>query len=228
MAFPGGKTTVFEGGLKVPFIVRNPYEKNRGVVSKALLSHVDITPSLLDFAGGLDSKINGPKKWVNPRDYWKGKEYAAKENRNGRKKFRSYQGKSWLPLLGNKDAEHHTAVHGSHTFHEIQMYYPMRSLRDKKYKIIWNIAHQLPYPFASDLWAASTWQAQLAKGKDAMYGLKTVDQYVNRPAFELYDMVKDPVTGVPPTVAPKFMTNLDNFARTKRATEDERVSFPEN
>ena len=53
MAFPGGKTTVYEGGLKVPFVVRNPYEENRGVKSEALISHIDITPSLLDFAGGL-------------------------------------------------------------------------------------------------------------------------------------------------------------------------------
>ena len=51
---------------------------------------------------------------------------------------------------------------------------------------------------------------------------------LNAVFVDTYDMVKDPVTGVPPTVAPKFMTNLDNFARTKRATEDERVSFPEN
>jgi len=221
MAFAGGKTTVFEGGLKVPFIVRNPYEKNRGVVSKALLSHVDITPSLLDFAGGLDTKINGPKKWVNPKDYWKGKEYAAKENRNGRKKFRSYQGKSWLPVLGNKDAEHHTAVHGSHTFHEIQMYYPMRSLHDKKYKIIWNIAHQLPYPFASDLWASSTWQAQLAKGKDAMYGLKTVDQYVNRPAFELYDMVKDPDEAKNLAGSPEYTAVLKEYQAKLKAFQKE-------
>ena len=41
--------------------MRNPYEKNRGIVSKALVSHVDITPSLLDFAGGLDHEINSPK-----------------------------------------------------------------------------------------------------------------------------------------------------------------------
>ncbi len=60
MAFSGGKTTVYEGGLKVPFVVRNPYEENRGVVSNALISHIDITPSLLDFGGGLDKKTNGP------------------------------------------------------------------------------------------------------------------------------------------------------------------------
>ena len=36
MAFAGGKTTVYEGGLKVPFIVRNPYVKDRGVKHPAL------------------------------------------------------------------------------------------------------------------------------------------------------------------------------------------------
>jgi len=72
------------------------------------------------------------------------------------------------------------------------MYYPMRVVRDKKYKLIWNIAHGLPYPFASDLWAASSWQAQFQKGLDAPYGKKTVGQYIHRPAFELYDIEQDP------------------------------------
>ena len=51
-----------------------------------------------------------------------------------------------------------SSIFASHTFHEIQMYYPMRVYRDKKFKLIWNIAHPLPYPFASDLWAASSFQ----------------------------------------------------------------------
>ena len=192
MAFSGGKTTVYEGGLRVPFVVRNPYESNRGVVSDALISHVDITPSLLDFAGGLDAKTNGPKAWANPNQYWKDKEYAAKENR-GYGQYRSYHGKSWIPILGDAEAVHHDQIFASHTFHEIQMYYPMRVLRDKKYKLIWNIAHQLPYPFASDLWAASSWQAQYQKSMDAPYGQGTVADYIHRPKFEFYDIREDPV-----------------------------------
>ena len=50
----------------------------------------------------------------------------------------------------------------------------------------------LPYPFASDLWAASSWQAQFQKGKDAPYGQKTVGEYINRPKFELYKISDDP------------------------------------
>ena len=192
MAFSGGKTTVYEGGLRVPFVVRNPYEQNRGVVSNAMISHIDITPSLLDFAGGLDTKTNGPKQWVDPNKYWKKRGANLKENRSGRHKFRSYHGKSWISILGKPGATHWETIFASHTFHEIQMYYPMRVVRDKKYKLIWNIAHGLPYPFASDLWRASSWQAQFKKGPDAPYGKKTVGDYIHRQKFELFDIEKDP------------------------------------
>lgn len=192
MAFSGGKTTVYEGGLRVPFVVRNPYIKNRGIKHPAFISHIDITPTLLDFAGGLDSEVNGPKNWISPKEFWKNKSYAAKENRSGGFKFRSYHGKSWLDIMGDPKVPHWKTIFASHTFHEIQMYYPMRVVRDKEYKLIWNIAHGLPYPFASDLWAASSWQAQFRKGHDASYGQKSVKEYIHRPKFELYHIAGDP------------------------------------
>ena len=67
MAFAGGKTTVYEGGLRVPFVVRNPYEKKRGVRSTTMISHIDITPTLLDFAGALDHQNNRPMSWEDPK-----------------------------------------------------------------------------------------------------------------------------------------------------------------
>jgi N-sulfoglucosamine sulfohydrolase len=190
MAFSGGKTTVYEPGLNVPFVVRNPYEEKRGVVSKALISHIDITPSLLDFAGGLDRRKNAPEDMVDADTYWKDRGENLKDNRGP--KLTSYHGKSWIDVLGKPDGTHWDTIFASHTFHEIQMYYPMRVVRDSKYKLIWNIAHPLPYPFASDLWAASSFQAQYQKGLDAPYGRKTVGQYIHRPQFELYDIEKDP------------------------------------
>ena len=192
MAFAGAKTTVYDPGLRVPFVVRNPYEETRGFESNAMISHIDITPTLLDFAGGLDRETNGPTDWISPNQFWKDDDFAKKENRDGKNKFRSYHGKSWLHALKNSRAEHWDTIFASHTFHEIQMYYPMRVVQDKRYKLIWNIAHKLDYPFASDLWIASSWQAQLKKGVDAPYGKKTVGQYVHRPAFELYDLANDP------------------------------------
>lgn len=192
MAFSGGKTTVYQPGLRVPFVVRNPYEPNRGFKTDAMVSHIDITPTLLDFAGGLDHEINGPKNWVDPDKFWEKQGLFTKDNRSGGNKFRNYQGKSWLKTLGDPEVQHWDSVFASHTFHEIQMYYPMRVVQDKRYKLIWNIAHKLDYPFASDLWAASSWQAQLAKGESATYGKKTVGQYIHRAKFELFDLRNDP------------------------------------
>ena len=47
----GAKTTVYEPGLRLPCIVRNPEAKKHGVVSEAFVSWVDIAPTILDFAG---------------------------------------------------------------------------------------------------------------------------------------------------------------------------------
>lgn len=221
MAFAGGKTTVYEPGLNVPFVVRNPYDENRGFESDAMISHIDITPSLLDFAGGLDAKTNGPKKWVDPDKYWKDRGLFQKDNRDGHNKFKSYHGKSWLPVLAGETKEHHKTIFASHTFHEITMYYPMRVVRDRDYKLIWNIASGLDYPFATDLWVASSWQAQFAQGPDAMYGTKTVGQYIHRPKFELYDMKSD--SGEANNLAddPKFATVLKKYQSKMKEMQTE-------
>ncbi len=195
MAFPGGKTTVYEAGLRVPLVVRNPYEAERGFATDALVSHVDITPTLLDFAGAWDADAGGPRVFGNVGDQpvpAANESWKPLENRNGGKPFEIHHGRSWLRCLSSPDMAHADTIIGSHTFHEIQMYYPMRSLRDDSYKIIWNIASGIPFPFASDLWAASTWQSQYRQGLRTPFGTKTVGQYLYRPAFELYDLRSDP------------------------------------
>ena len=192
MAFAGGKTTVYEGGLKVPFVVRNPYENKRGIKHKSLISHIDITPSLLDFAGALDHKKNRPTLWVEKQNEKKIKSGVPKDNLGNIHKLARYHGKSWLSILGDPAKNHWNEIFASHTFHEIQMYYPMRVIRDDQYKLIWNIAHPLPYPFASDLWAASSFQAQYQKSMSAPYGQKTVRDYIHRPEFEFYKIDQDP------------------------------------
>ncbi|HCO93098.1 MAG TPA: heparan N-sulfatase [Phycisphaerales bacterium] len=103
----------------------------------------------------------------------------------------SFQGRSFKPVLEQEHPKGWDVTYASHTFHEITMYYPMRVVRQRRYKLIWNIAHGLDYPFASDLWAASTWQATIKAGKK-YYGKRTVEAYLHRPKFELYDLQNDP------------------------------------
>jgi len=161
IAFPGGKTTLYEGGMQIPLVIRNPYIKARDAECNAMVSLADITPTILDFAGAL-------------------------------KKNHGRQGRSFLSAMAQENPSGFDEVYASHTFHEITMYYPMRVVRNREFKLIWNVAHGLPYPFASDLWAAPTWQDIYKKGPDAMYGKRTVKQYIHRPKFELYDIANDP------------------------------------
>lgn len=220
MAFAGGKTTVYEGGLRVPFVVRNPYEKKRGIRHQAMISHIDITPTLLDFAGALDTQRNRPLQWEDP-----GKAFPApqttgpKDNRGVSAKLSSYHGKSWLPVLGEPMASHWDSIFASHTFHEIQMYYPMRVFRDKKFKLIWNIAHPLPYPFASDLWAASSFQAQYQQSLSAPYGKKTVRQYIHRPEFEFFKIDQDPEESNNLAGKPKFSDQLESYKEKLKSAQ---------
>lgn len=161
-AMPGAKTTVYDPGIHLPLLMHLPRSENikKGKVVDALVSWVDITPTLLDFAG-----IK-----INPEDF---------------------HGRSFRTLINGKNYEHADAVYASHTFHEITMYYPMRVVRTKRYKLIWNIAHGLEYPFASDLFKSSTWQSVI-RHKQPLFGLRKVSDYLKRPEFELYDIQSDP------------------------------------
>ena len=102
-----------------------------------------------------------------------------------------FHGRSFKPVLERQRARGWDTTYASHTFHEITMYYPMRVVRERRYKLIWNIAHGLEYPFASDLWESATWQGNLKRG-NTMYGRRTIDAYLHRPKFELYDLENDP------------------------------------
>ena len=161
MSFPGAKTTCYEPGLRCPCIIRAPNVKQQGVTSDAMVSWVDITPTILDFAQAMPN----------------------------RKRF---HGRSLLPVLGRQHVTGWDRVYASHTFHEVTMYYPMRVVRGRRYKLIWNIAHQLPFPLASDLWNSATWQSLLGKQGGGKLGGRTLQQYSHRPRYELYDLQQDP------------------------------------
>src|SRR4029079_330463 len=138
-----------------------------GGVCDAMVCHADLTPTILEFAGV--------------------KETVAKPPAGSQ-----IQGKSFLPALRDEKAKGFDEVYASHTFHEITMYYPMKVVRTRTHKLIWNIAHPLPFPFASDLWDASTWQDAFRRGPETLYGKRTVKSYTRRPQFERYDLVNDP------------------------------------
>jgi len=100
-------------------------------------------------------------------------------------------GRSLLPVLEQENPTGWDTVYGSHQFHEVTMYYPMRMARTRTHKYILNLAHPLEYPHPSDLWASPTWQGILTRG-DKMMGRRSVAAFLHRPKEELYDLTRDP------------------------------------
>jgi N-sulfoglucosamine sulfohydrolase len=167
--FPGAKTTVYEPGIRLPCIVRLPGAKRPGKPCSAMITWADLAPTILDYCG-----------------------VKVKKGQRTFSTSMALHGRSFLAALDQDQPQGFDEIYASHTFHEITMYYPMRVVRGRQWKLIWNIAHPLPYPFASDLWAAPTWQAALKQGENSLYGKRTIAAYIHRPRFELYDLQQDP------------------------------------
>ena len=160
-AFPAAKTTLYEPGMQLPCIVCPPEGGASGMVCDGLITWADLTPTILDFAGALDDP--------------------------GR-----FHGRSFSAIIGQESpADWRDEVYAAHTFHEITNYYPMRVVRTRQHKFIWNIAWKLDYSFASDLWASISWQSARRDGLEH-FGARTMEAYVHRDRFELYDLEADP------------------------------------
>lgn len=187
MAFPGSKTTLYEPGMRLPLIVRSPDQKTRGKATDAMVSWVDLTPTVLAFAGV--KEVAGPPAVGQPGPDLPGRP-APKAKTAAKTKPYEFHGRSFLDVLDTPKATGRGEAYASHTFHEITMYYPMRVIRTARYKLTLNLAHQLPFPFASDLEASATWRS-VSKDADARYGKRLVKDLVQRPRYELYDLTAD-------------------------------------
>jgi N-sulfoglucosamine sulfohydrolase len=102
-----------------------------------------------------------------------------------------FDGRSFRAALDGTAVSGWDTVFASHTLHEVTMYYPMRVVRTRQHKLIVNLASELPYPFALDLIKSPTWISATASG-GKLYGRRTIEKFLHRPRFELYDLDRDP------------------------------------
>jgi N-sulfoglucosamine sulfohydrolase len=210
IAFPGAKTNLYEGGMRVPMVVRLPGRAQRSEVGGQKGDQVR--------RGSPDPAEKSDRRSPSPTP---GRPAVGEVARSGDRpqqeerichamvnhadltptlldfagalpKDHKFHGRSWKEAVTEENSQGWDEVNASHTFHEITMYYPMKVVRTRTHKLIWNIAWPLPFPFASDLWEASTWQDVYQHGPDTAYGKRSVRQYIHRPQFELYDLAADP------------------------------------
>ena len=98
-------------------------------------------------------------------------------------------GKSLLAIIQGKENVHHKyAYHVHHNVPEGPAY-PIRSISDGKYRLIWNLTPERTYVekhIEKAEWYLS-WKAQ-----DTKQARKILKRYKHRPEYELYDIEKDP------------------------------------
>lgn len=201
-AFPGSKTNVYEPGIRLPLVVKTPGQTRRGMVNEAMVSWVDLVPTVLEFAGVKVPEAPAVTEAISPGNF--------------KNETPAIQGRSFLRVLDEERPGGWDEVYASHTFHEITMYYPMRVVRTRTHKLIWNIAHPLPYPFASDLQASKTWQGAVRRGL-SHFGPRSVQAYLKRPRFELYDLTRDPLESTNLADDPRYANVLGDLKAKLKA-----------
>ena len=93
----------------------------------------------------------------------------------------------------------------------------MRVVRDQQYKLIWNIAYPLPYPFASDFHSQQRTRA-LAK----MPTMETRPLPVRaRPQFELFDIASDPDETTNLAESPGHLDILNKYKKKMKQMQKE-------
>ena len=125
--FVNSKATLYDAGVRLPMIIRAPGGSS-GVVSRNLVSFIDILPTLLDWAGHGNVKGNRQGRSVLPI------------------------------LSEERQLDGWSHVFGSHTFHELTAYWPTRFMRTRRFKYHRNVAWQLDFPSPGDLYGALSWE----------------------------------------------------------------------
>lgn len=163
--WPLGKWNLYDSGARVPLIVSWPGNIPAGVRTGAMVSWVDLLPTLIDLAGG---KV--------PTDI---------------------DGKSFAAVLTGKTDRHRDRIFTTHTGDTKFNIYPIRSVREGKFKYIHNLSPDAWHSNHSDLLqkdgAGAYWASWYAAAKTDPEAAAKVNAYHTRPEFELFDLEKDPL-----------------------------------
>jgi uncharacterized sulfatase len=196
----GGKWSVYDNGIHASAILRWPGKVKPGSSTSALMQYVDVTPTFLAAAGIDPTKID-----------------VGCPDAHGATGF---DGRSFLPvLLGETDTlrDHIFAQHTTIGTNGAIGPYPMRAVRDTRYKLIRNLTPNLTYTIGGIHKGEpiESWQAD-AKNNPELAA--RVAHLFKRPSEELYDLQSDPYelknVAANPALAEvkaKLQTQLDSW-----------------
>ncbi|GAB5403089.1 MAG: sulfatase [Aureliella sp.] len=203
-SMPFAKWTCYGNGLQSAMIVRWPGVVQAGSHSDALVEYVDITPTFVEAAGGSPPKV--------------------------------LEGKSLLPVLRGEADEHKDYVYGIMTTRGINDgsdMFGIRTVRDKRYRLIWNLNHEITFQNACTTSEGFRSIVRAAQAGDK-HAQEVVDGYSHRPEYELFDCEVDPLErnnlfGQPgyEDITQRLQGELEDWMQSQgdQGAETERVSL---
>lgn len=174
-SFPyGGKWSLYDNGIRTSSFIRWPGKIKAGSTSEALMEYVDVPPTFLEMAGVDSIKVDTGCPDVNGK--------------------RGFDGLSFLPILLGKTNQLRDYVFAQHTTIGIigaKEPYPIRAVRDRRYKFIRNLAPENRYWvfFLHGTITAKSWEQDAANDPALAARWNWMS---HRPAEELYDLENDP------------------------------------
>jgi len=168
--WPFSKWCVYDGGLRVPFIVRWPGKTAAGSVTNAMISLADILPTCIDAAGGKTPDGIDGQSFVSV--------LTGKSKVHRKVVFGTH--------TGNDNGGPGIANHC-----------PARTIRTPSHRYILNLSPETT--FTTHITGCKTgphylphWDSWVEKAKTDAKAKAIVERYQHRPKEELYDLRKDP------------------------------------
>ncbi|MDR0713507.1 MAG: sulfatase [Bacteroidales bacterium] len=113
----------------------------------------------------------------------------------GGKPVDGIDGKSYAGILSGKNREHREYAYGIHNNIPEGTAYPIRSIQDKRYKLIVNLTPDAPY-FEKHMMNVKdreqVWASWIESAGANAYAQSIVNRFVRRPEKEFYDLAADP------------------------------------
>lgn len=166
---PYGKWNNYETGVKAPMLVSWPGVVEPGTRNKALISLVDLLPSLMEIAGGTPPESGYGKNQIDGRSFLQILKGQTDSHRD-------------YVFSTNSSASHHT--------------YPLRSVCSERFRYIRNVFPELNFTVQTDhnpeAQSHNLWVSWIEAATTDSAIAKKVRDYHRRPAEELYDLRVDP------------------------------------
>ncbi|HTV02389.1 MAG TPA: sulfatase, partial [Luteitalea sp.] len=162
--WPFAKWSLYDAGIRTPMIAAWPGRVVAGTRTAAMVSWVDILPTLLEVGGGTTPS--------------------------------GLDGRSFADVLRGRASTHRDRIFTTHSADPPMNTYPMRSVRDGRWKYIRNLHPEFSFTTHIDLGkpvdGAGYFESWHDEGRRDRAAAAVVARYHQRPAEELYDLEHDP------------------------------------